>query len=108
MRAESSSGEAAPRTRRTGTAVLPGGWLWCCWVPGWSPEMLSVIGFARSQGDVPMLLGWQSLALVDQRAQCPDHPGAGVRRRDHRVDVAAFGGYVGVSERVFVLGDELL
>ena len=75
MRAESSSGEAWPRTRRTGTAGVCSGS-----VPCGSGAASSVIDFARSQRYVPVLLGWQCLAFVEQRVQGPNDPGAGMGR----------------------------
>ena len=54
-----------------------------------------------------MLLGWQGLALVRQQTQRPYDMDPGVRRRDHRVDVSAIGGYVWVGQGVLVLGDLL-
>ena len=57
----------------------------------------------RSQRDVPVLAGRRGLALGGQQAQRPPDVAAGVRGRDHPVDVAAVGGDVRVGQRVLVL-----
>ena len=58
-------------------------------------------------GMFPCFLGGRVSPLGAQQPQRPDDLDARLVRRDHRVDVAALGGDVGVGERVLVLGDQL-
>src|SRR5271166_3816278 len=58
---------------------------------------------STSQGDVPVLLGGHLRDLSFQQPKRRRDVAAGVRRRDHRVDVAALGGDIRVDQRVLVL-----
>ena len=82
-RAATSSGVASPRTTNSGCRARP-------------PARRCALG--RSQRDVPVLLRRQRLPLGAQQPQRPDDLGAGLGRRDHRVDVAALGRDVRVGE----------
>src|SRR3954470_7172654 len=68
-----------------------------CWL------LTAVRSFARSQWNVPVLLGRRLGDLAFQQPQGGGHVAAGVRRRDDSVDIAALGGDVRVHQGVLVV-----
>ncbi len=65
--------------------------------------MCGSCGVLRSQWNVPVLLRRNLGDLALQQPQRRGHVTAGVRRRDHRVDIAALGGDVRIDEGVLVV-----